>query len=148
MQLDEHTDWVNQLIYLPTSEAVLSCSNDTTIKLWMLPQFSGNNTSTMLSDRENSEHSASSQRQSLNSSSQSPLRVNSYYTIDNHADYVRAMAFSRDPGRIFSISDDGQLMIHDLAEQALVAEYSTQKAKQPMFGSSYVPINKASSPNR
>ena len=34
MQMDEHTDWVNQLIYLENTEAVLSCSNDTTIKLW------------------------------------------------------------------------------------------------------------------
>ena len=62
MQLDEHTDWVNQLIYLPTSEALLSCSNDTTIKLWMLPFSSSNYNSNLLSDREMSEHSASSQR--------------------------------------------------------------------------------------
>ena len=52
----------------------------------------------------------------MNATSQGPLKVNSYYTIDSHEDYVRAMAFSKDPGRIFSISDDGQLMIHDLSE--------------------------------
>ena len=45
MQMDEHTDWVNQLIYIQESDCLLeafdclvSCSNDTTIKLWMLPK--------------------------------------------------------------------------------------------------------------
>lgn len=57
-------------------------------------------------------------------------------------DYVRAMAFSKDPGRLFSISDDGQLMIHDLHEQALVAEFNTLKNKHPIFDSSYTPIYK------
>ena len=35
--MDEHTDWVNQLVYLEDAEALLSCSNDTTIKLWKVP---------------------------------------------------------------------------------------------------------------
>ena len=38
MQMDEHTDWVNQLIYIQESDCLVSCSNDTTIKLWMLPK--------------------------------------------------------------------------------------------------------------
>ena len=37
LQMDEHTDWVNQLIYLRECNAVLSCSNDTSIKLWKIP---------------------------------------------------------------------------------------------------------------
>ena len=35
--MDEHTDWVNKLIYMNGSNSLLSCSNDTTIKLWKLP---------------------------------------------------------------------------------------------------------------
>ena len=32
--MDEHTGWVNQLIYLQDSDSLISCSNDTTIKIW------------------------------------------------------------------------------------------------------------------
>ena len=113
MQMDEHTDWVNQLIYLPQTEALLSCSNDTTIKLWMLPNTSGSILPNLAVDREMSESSATG---SLQGAAQSTLRLNSFYTIDSHDDYVRAMAYSKEPGRLFSISDDGQLMIHDLSE--------------------------------
>lgn len=78
----------------------------------------------------------------------SHLKVNSFYTIDSHTDYVRAMAYSKDAGRLFSISDDGQLMIHDLSEQSLIQEYQTLKGKYPMFGSNYVPIYKGNNQNR
>lgn len=74
--------------------------------------------------------------------------MNSFYTIDSHSDYVRAMAYSKEPGRLFSISDDGQLMIHDLSEQGMVAEYNTLRGKYPLFGSQYVPVFKGVSPNR
>jgi len=36
--MDEHTDWINKIIYLPESHSLLSCSNDTTIKLWKIPE--------------------------------------------------------------------------------------------------------------
>lgn len=36
--LDEHTDWINKIIYLKESNSLLSCSNDTQIKLWKLPE--------------------------------------------------------------------------------------------------------------
>ena len=34
--LDSHTDWVNQLKLIETSNTLISCSNDTTIKIWRL----------------------------------------------------------------------------------------------------------------
>ena len=34
--LDSHTDWVNQIKLIETANALVSCSNDTTIKVWRL----------------------------------------------------------------------------------------------------------------
>jgi hypothetical protein len=42
------------------------------------------------------------------------LRLNSFYTIDSHQDYVRAMKYSKQKNRLFSISDDGKLLVNDL----------------------------------
>ena len=42
------------------------------------------------------------------------LRLNSFYTIDCHQDYVRAMKYSKQKNRLFSISDDGKLLVNDL----------------------------------
>jgi len=52
--------------------------------------------------------------------------LNSYYTIDTHTDYVRAMSFSENFGRLFSISDDGVFAINDLNEMKVVQEYNIQ----------------------
>jgi WD40 repeat protein len=147
MQMDEHTDWVNQLIYLENTEAVVSCSNDTTIKLWMLP-FTGGNILPELPQSEISDAAGAGLSAGGPAGGASPLRVNSFYTIDSHQDYVRAMAYAKEPGRLFSVSDDGQLMIHDLAEQGMVAEYNTLRGKYPQFGSQYVPVFKGASPSR
>lgn len=39
--LDSHTDWVNQLIFIPQAgNTLVSCSHDTTIKVWRLDDFS------------------------------------------------------------------------------------------------------------
>lgn len=150
MQMDEHTDWVNQLIYLENTEAVLSCSNDTTIKLWMLPFTGGALPELLPADRDSADIGTAGQgfAAGAQGSGLAPLRVNSFYTIDNHSDYVRAMAYSQEAGRLFSIADDGQLMIHDLSEQGIVAEYNTLRGKYPQFGSQYVPVFKGFSPNR
>jgi len=32
--LDDHTDWVNQIKLLPEVKTLISCSNDTTIRIW------------------------------------------------------------------------------------------------------------------
>lgn len=42
------------------------------------------------------------------------MRLNSFYTIDCHLDYVRAMKYSKQKNRLFSISDDGKLIVNDL----------------------------------
>jgi WD40 repeat protein len=35
--LDSHTDWVNQIMLIPEARnTVVSCSNDTTIKIWRM----------------------------------------------------------------------------------------------------------------
>ena len=84
--MDEHTDWVNQLIYLNEPNTLLSCSNDTSIKVWKLQP------------EESTEFVA----------------LNSFYTMDFHNDYVRAMSYSAPSSKLFSVSDDGRLIISDL----------------------------------
>ena len=34
--LDAHTDWVNQIKLIETANTLVSCSNDTTIRIWRL----------------------------------------------------------------------------------------------------------------
>ena len=34
--LDGHTDWVNQIYWLSRADTLISCSNDTTIKIWKM----------------------------------------------------------------------------------------------------------------
>ena len=35
--LDSHTDWVNQIMLIPEARnTLISCSNDTTIKIWRM----------------------------------------------------------------------------------------------------------------
>ena len=46
----------------------------------------------------------------------SPFKLNSYYTINAHQDYVRAMTFAETCGRLFSISDDGTFMVNDISQ--------------------------------
>ena len=105
-QMDEHTDWVNQLIYLNQAKSVLSCSNDTTIKLWKVGT----------EGFDEGYHSYSSRNRLEN-----PLdKINSFFTIDQHKDYVRAMSFCKQSGRLFSVSDDGVLIVNDLMEQKIV----------------------------
>lgn len=92
---------------------MLSCSNDTSIKLWMLPPAaSGSLLPELATDQSK-----------LKEASGNELRVNSFYTINSHQDYVRAMAYSRESERLFSISDDGFLVVNDLHEQKVSQEY-------------------------
>ena len=81
---------------------VLSCSNDTTIKLWKVG----------IDGFDEGYHSYSS----WNKLDSSIDKINSFFTIDSHNDYVRAMSYSRQSGRLFSVSDDGTLIINDLIE--------------------------------
>lgn len=119
--MDEHTDWVNQLMYLEQANSLLSCSNDTTIKLWKLPDEAGN-----LSDTSNK--------------LVAPATLGSFYTIDHHNDYVRAMSYSSEASRLFSVSDDGALIIQDLNQGAVVREYAAHINKLPKFCTQYSPL--------
>lgn len=116
---------------------VLSCSNDTSIKLWMLPHVdSGVLPELALGSRQSSDGDKKS-----SAARQSELRVNSFHTINSHQDYVRAMAYSRESARLFSISDDGMLVVNDLHEGKMAHEYRTLRGShQGMFGSSYIPV--------
>lgn len=96
--MDEHTDWVNKLIYLKDCNSLLSCSNDTTIKLWKVPED--------LDPRKNLDE--------FTGEAPKPRIINSFFTFDSHHDYVRSMAFTTGNNRLFSISDDGVMIINDL----------------------------------
>lgn len=85
--MDEHTDWVNQISYLEDSNTLLSCSNDTTVKIWKMPD------------------------EAVSSSQTEPVSLGSFHTLDHHDDYVRAMSYSAEANRLFSVSDDGTLVI-------------------------------------
>lgn len=67
---------------------VISCSNDTTIKIWNMPD----------------------------SPSENPLRSSTrpVETLTHNNDYVRSMTFSDYTGALYSASDDGYLKMFDL----------------------------------
>ena len=54
------------------------------------------------------------------------------------------MAYSNEGKRLFSVSDDGSLIINDLIEGKIVQEYKANKNKYSSFlsSSSYVPVYK------
>jgi WD40 repeat protein len=127
--LDEHTDWVNELIYLEQSNSLLSCSNDTTIKLWKLPE-------------EHDQPRPTADEFQLKSENPSkPQSLQSFYTFDTHMDYVRSMSFSPLNNRLFSISDDGTLVVNDIVQGKVVQEYKDNSLKYSVLqNKKYVPI--------
>lgn len=99
---------------------MLSCSNDTTVKLWKVP---GRDAAE--GDKSNAEELT---------------KLNCFYSFDGHQDYVRAMAYSRERRRLFSVSDDGKLIISDLNQQKIVQEYSSHKSRHNFFKGEYDPV--------
>lgn len=123
--MDEHTDWINKLIYLKDCNSLLSCSNDTSIKLWKLPED--------LDPRKTNDE--------FTGEPIKPRVINSFFTFDSHNDYVRSMAFSLASNRLFSISDDGVLIINDISQNKIVSEYKNSLKKYPLLrNSKYVPV--------
>lgn len=104
--LDSHTDWVNQIIMIPESRNTLvSCSNDTTIKVWRLD--------------------------GLDKYSQSK-QVKPFSTLDDHTDYVRSIDFHPASGKLYSASDDGELKVWDLNCEKMLQKYLVyDKEKKP-----------------
>mmetsp|Transcript_11822 Transcript_11822/g.19982 ORF Transcript_11822/g.19982 Transcript_11822/m.19982 type:complete len:893 (-) Transcript_11822:38-2716(-) len=118
--MDEHTDWVNQLIYLEESDALLSCSNDTTVKIWKMD-----------SEVDSGHYYPCDFDFSSSPANQHPPRVlNSFYTFSGHKDYVRAMSFSSGIGRLFSVADDGHLIVTDINEQKVISEFNYCKVSK------------------
>eukprot|EP00871_Galdieria_phlegrea_P001212 jgi/Galph1/2091/GphlegSOOS_G752.1 len=99
INFEEHVDWVNDLLYLP-SKVLVSCSSDTTVKVW---------------DVGETEFSFGS------SAPQS-----SKTTLVEHTDYVKALT-SVDSGRgiIASGSIDGKIVVWDIDKGECQAVLST-----------------------
>lgn len=95
--LDSHTDWVNQIKLIPEARnTLISCSNDTTIKIWKLDNL----------------HKIKSQQV-----------LKPFTTLDDHTDYVRAIDYGRS-GRLYSASDDGEIKLWDLNSEKLLQRYA------------------------
>jgi len=125
-RLDEHTDWVNQLIYMKESDSLLSCSNDTTIKLWKVPETAA----------------PSSDEAARTDFFYGLPAINSFSTFTGHQDYVRAMSYSSQSSRVFSISEDGHLAALDLRHEAILSEFDLTRKKNGLFvNSNYVPVH-------
>lgn len=78
--LDSHTDWVNQILLIPEARnTLISCSNDTTVKIWRMDDLS----------------------------KVKQKRLKPFSTLIDHEDYVRCIDYSLATGKLFSCSDDG-----------------------------------------
>lgn len=94
--LDSHTDWVNQIILVPEARnTLISCSNDTTIKIWRLDSLS------KVKER----------------------RILPVSTLQDHEDSVRFIGYSAKIGRLFSAADDGSILMWDLNHEKLLQKY-------------------------
>lgn len=87
---------------------MVSCSNDTTIKVWRLKQ---------LDEYLHAEPKVSKFGKKY-ITQQGP-----FSTLSDHSDYVRAIDFARQKGSLFSVSDDGQLFMWDLSAEKLMQKY-------------------------
>lgn len=76
---------------------LISCSNDTTIKIWKLDQLN------KIKDK----------------------KTNPYSTLSDHEDSVRCIDYSNTAGKLFSAADDGQILMWDLSCEKLQSKYSS-----------------------
>ena len=105
--LDEHSDWVNQVKLIEEVNTLISCSNDTTIRIW---RYKSN---------ESYERRNNAIR-SNNRISQRIYRQQAFSTFQDHEDYVRSIDYSKNLGRLFSASDDGKVFLWDLHAEKLM----------------------------
>eukprot|EP01062_Namystynia_karyoxenos_P045189 TRINITY_DN33514_c0_g1_i1.p1 TRINITY_DN33514_c0_g1~~TRINITY_DN33514_c0_g1_i1.p1 ORF type:complete len:1010 (+),score=293.07 TRINITY_DN33514_c0_g1_i1:108-3137(+) len=109
--LDEHLDWVNDLCAVPLTgqapgdarELLASCSNDSQLKLWRLPQPLAESTRTKISELTD-----------LQAAGSTPETPASELTLSPHADYVRRLAWCPSPGLLLSGSFDGTVWAADV----------------------------------
>ena len=86
-QLDDHSDWVNGLIWLGSHERLISCSSDTTLKVWGKSRDGGGGRGGM----------------------------RCIETLDRHTDYVKAVdILDESRGFVASGSLDGRVLIWDV----------------------------------
>ena len=98
--LDSHTDWVNQIVLIPEARNTLvSCSQDTTIKIWKLDQFN-----------------------SIKEKKLAPIS-----TLQDHEDSVRCISYSKQTGKLFSAADDGQIFMWDMSCEKLLQKYEIRE---------------------
>ena len=112
--LDGHTDWVNQIQWIPSSRTLVSCSNDTTIKIWKLYPF----------------------HETLEVGKSGPKTIISYSTLNDHTDYVRSLVYAGESYRLFSASDDGKICEWDLNNTKILTTYENELSsenKNPML---------------
>ena len=113
-------DWVNQVKYIEQANTLVSCSNDSTIKVWRLKQLE--------------DYLAGEVKRSKD---QRPIvrEQGPFSSLNDHSDYVRTIDYAKQRGSLFSASDDGQLFMWDLNAEKLVQKYSfaDQAAAQPML---------------
>jgi WD40 repeat protein len=112
--LDGHTDWVNQIQWIPSIRSLVSCSNDTTIKIWKLYPF----------------------HEILDGGKQGPQTILPYSTLNDHTDYVRSLVYSSESFRLFSASDDGKICEWDLNNHKILQHYDNEisaQQRQPLL---------------
>jgi WD40 repeat protein len=83
---------------MPKADTLISCSNDTTIKLWKIYPFE-------------------------DTFSETGETILPYSTLNNHTDYVRTIVQAADTDKLISASDDGQLNLWDLTAERLIQKY-------------------------
>ena len=103
---DNHTDWVNQIKLLPEVNTLISCSNDTTIRIW---RYKSNESY----ERRNNNLRAKQSNQKI-------YRQAAFSTFTDHEDYVRSIDYAKNHGRLFSASDEGKVFLWDLHAEKIM----------------------------
>lgn len=118
--LDDHSDWVNKVIYISAANTLLSCSNDTTIRVWRL--------------KSNKEYLAKNKMFREKNSNRQVYKQHAVSTFQDHTDYVRTMDYSEKMGRLFSASDDGKILYWDLHVEKILQKYANYDATGNLSG--------------
>lgn len=103
--LDDHTDWVNQIIAVEEVKTLVSCSNDTTIRVWRYKSNQG--------------YEERNQNLRQHGTAKRVYRQPAFSTLKDHDDYVRCIDYAKQSGRLFSASDDGKVFLWDLNQEKL-----------------------------
>lgn len=82
-------------MFINSAGTLVSCSNDTTLKVWRV-------------------HDAYQNKHK---------RIAPISTLDDHDDYVRAIAYSPVQGKLFSAADNGVINLWDMTSERLVQRY-------------------------